>query len=57
MSVGEGSKTQRKDEMQHNQRKVVSLNVNGLNNPMKSGKVIVKLQKETSQETTLLDEG
>ena len=35
--------------MHHNQLKVVSLNVNGLNNPMKRGKVVTKLKKEKSQ--------
>ena len=47
--------------MQHSQLKMVSLNVNSLNNPMKRGKVIAKLIKEKSQvsflqETHLLDQ-
>lgn len=39
----------REDKMQYNQLNVVSLNVNGLSNPMKRGKVITKLKKEKSQ--------
>lgn len=37
------------EEMQHSQLKVVALNVNGLSNPMKRGKVIAKLKKERAQ--------
>lgn len=35
--------------MQHNGIKVVSLNVNGLNNPIKRGKVLAKFKKEKIQ--------
>lgn len=35
--------------MHHNQLKVVSLNVNGLNNPMTRGKVTAKLKEEKPQ--------
>ena len=49
MTVGDRDKSQEEDMMQCNRLQVLSLNVNGLNNPMKRGKVIAKLKKEKSQ--------
>ena len=42
--------------MQHSQLKVVSLNVNGLNNPMKRGKIIAKLSKKERSQVSFLHE-